>query len=49
MARDGSRRRSRSRRDGAAFQQQPWRLLRNPYRPIEVLDEAQSRRSTTPR
>ncbi|MDH3476022.1 MAG: trimethylamine methyltransferase family protein [Rhodospirillales bacterium] len=41
MARDNSRRRSRSRRESEAFRQLPWRLVTNPYKPIEVLDEAQ--------
>jgi trimethylamine--corrinoid protein Co-methyltransferase len=41
MARDGTRRRSRSRRDSEAFGQLPWRRVTNPYKPIEVLDEAQ--------
>ena len=41
MARDGSRRRNRPRREAAAFNQLPWRQVRNTYRPIEVLDEAQ--------
>ncbi len=41
MARDGSRRRNRARREAAAFEQLPWRQVRNTYRPIEVLDEAE--------
>ena len=42
MAKNGSRRRSgRERREVGAFGQLPWRNLRNPYRPIEVLEEGQ--------
>ncbi len=41
MARDGKRRRSRTRRETDTFAQLPWRQVRNPYRPIEVLDEEQ--------
>ena len=42
MARDGGRRRSgRERREASAFGQLPWRALRNPYRPIEILEAGQ--------
>ena len=39
MARDRSRRRER--RDAGAFKQPDWELLRNPYRPLEILDPEQ--------
>ena len=39
MTREGSRRRSRARRSTASLNQPPWRNLRNPYRPLEVLSE----------
>ncbi len=41
MARDGPGRRGRQRRDASALAQLPWRVPRNPYRPIEVLAEDQ--------
>jgi trimethylamine--corrinoid protein Co-methyltransferase len=41
MARDGSRRRGRQRRDNSAPAQLPLRGLRNSYRPIEVLSADQ--------
>ncbi len=41
MARNGPGRRGRQRRDASALAQLPWRVLRNPYRPIEVLSEDQ--------
>jgi len=41
MARNGPRRSNRTRREGAAFNQLPWRQVRNTYGPVEVLDEAQ--------
>ncbi|MFQ5775748.1 MAG: trimethylamine methyltransferase family protein [Kiloniellaceae bacterium] len=37
MARDGTRRGGRQHRGSAALAQLPWRDVRNPYRPIEVL------------
>ena len=40
MARDGARRGRRKRREVGGFSQLPWQALENPYRPIEVLDEA---------
>ena len=39
MARNRSRRRER--RDASAFEQPAWRTLRNPYKPIEILEEGQ--------
>jgi trimethylamine---corrinoid protein Co-methyltransferase len=39
MSRDGSRRRER--RGGHGLGQRPWRNLRNPYRPVEVLSADQ--------
>jgi len=41
MARDPSRRRSRQPRPRRGLAQLPWRRLRNPYRPIEVLSGEQ--------
>ena len=41
MARGGINRRGRKRRDVAALTQLPWRALRNPYAPIEVLSAEQ--------
>ncbi len=41
MARDGTKRRGRHRREVAALTQLPWRSLRNPYAPIEVLSAEQ--------
>ena len=41
MTRDGTRRRSRARRSAASLNQPPWRNLRNPYRPLEVLADEQ--------
>ena len=41
MARDGSNRRGRQRRERAALTQLPRRALRNPYAPIEVLSADQ--------
>ncbi|MDX1711221.1 MAG: trimethylamine methyltransferase family protein [Rhodovibrionaceae bacterium] len=37
MARELSRRRAR--RNAGGIRQSPWRLLQNPYKPIEILDE----------
>ena len=39
--RRGGTRAERGRRTAAGLKQSPWRLPRNPYRPIEVLDETQ--------
>ncbi len=39
--RRGGTRAERDRRTSAGLKQSPWRLPRNPYRPIEVLDETQ--------
>ena len=41
MARDGSRRRGRQPRSAQALAQLPWRNVRNPYSPLEVLSEEQ--------
>ena len=41
MARGGTKRRGRRRRESAALTQLPWRALRNPYAPIEVLSADQ--------
>ncbi len=41
MARDRTNRRGRQRREVAAMTQLPWRNLRNPYAPIEVLSADQ--------
>ncbi len=41
MARDGTGRRGRKRREPSALAQLPWRAVRNPYAPIEVLSEDQ--------
>ncbi|MFQ6018882.1 MAG: trimethylamine methyltransferase family protein, partial [Kiloniellaceae bacterium] len=41
MARDGFRRRGRQPRSGPALSQLPWRQIRNPYRPIEILSAEQ--------
>ncbi len=41
MARNGPGRRGRKRRDASVLAQLPWRVPRNPYRPIEVLSEDQ--------
>ncbi len=41
MARDGTKRRGRQRREVGALTQLPWRSLRNPYAPIEVLSAEQ--------
>jgi trimethylamine--corrinoid protein Co-methyltransferase len=41
MARDASRRNRRQSRGGAGLKQLPWRQVRNPYSPIEVLSADQ--------
>ena len=41
MARSGTKRRGRRRREAAVLTQLPWRSLRNPYAPIEVLSAEQ--------
>jgi trimethylamine--corrinoid protein Co-methyltransferase len=41
MARDGTSRRGRQRRESSALTQLPWRALRNPYAPVRVLSEDQ--------
>ncbi len=41
MARSGTKRRGRHRRESAALTQLPWRALRNPFAPIEVLSADQ--------
>ena len=41
MARDTSRRRGRQPRGASSFPQLPWREVRNPYRPIEILEAEQ--------
>jgi len=41
MARDPSRRRNRQPRERGGWGQLPWRRLRNPYRPIEILSDDQ--------
>ncbi len=39
MGREGGKRRGRKTASGTGFQQLPWRNLRNPYRPVEVLSD----------
>jgi trimethylamine--corrinoid protein Co-methyltransferase len=41
MARDAGRRRGRKTLSGSTLQQLPWRQVDNPYRAVEVLNEAQ--------